>query len=805
MAVVGAPLVMWVVCLGCGLALERVLRVRLHNALLLPLGLCVAIVLIFPGYAAGAGDGLALVLLLGVVLAGLVFAKDGLRGRINPGWPGVAGLAVYVLYMLPVIAYGHWTWSGYDFVNDTAFEMLFASHIKGYGLTLGGIPKSTGREVLEVYLGTAYPLGAQSLLGTLSALTHTEAAVLYQGFIASLAALAAVALATLARGLLSARAAALAGFAAVAANLTYQYALQGGIKEIGLLATLCAGLALGREALSLARPYVGAVLVAVVAAAAMATYNAVALPFMGALVLFLGFGVMLVHGMFPSRRWLGPLLVGVCLAALLAIPSLVSFRTFFEVARAGQGSTGVGATQFGQLLRVLPLSQISGVWLSGEYRLAIASHHAGLLTAIATVVILLAIVPALVWALWTRKPAVPIAVAIVGLVLVIVFPRVSPYSQGKLLAMLSPLVVLGGIVGLLSLSGLAGRLSGGRAARRAVGLLGGAGAAALVLAILASDILAYSHDTVAPTAQIEAMRQTGAHFAGQGPVLWNEFEEYAKYFGGPARVYAPFEAITPVQVQLRVPTAFYGHYFDLDQEQLSFVESYPIIVMRRSPAASRPPANYRLVYENAYYEGWRREAKPEVLEHLPLQQLYDPSELIQCAALGPIVAKAPRGSELVVALAPEISWFAPASDPARSGGWPADPNQAGAVETVTAGHAEGVLEAKHDGVYGVWVQGDFPRKVTVSVDGHAVGSVSGKNTPEQWLQAATLHLKAGKYRVRIVKAAGHRHFGPGEWGLGTIGAVAFQRQLPERLRTLAPSRWRTLCGTEADWVEVVRP
>jgi hypothetical protein len=805
MAVVGAPLVMWVVCLGCGLALERALRVRISNALLLPLGLCVALVLIFPGYAAGAGDALAIVLLLGVALAGLVLARDGLRARINPGWPGVAGLAVYVLYMLPVIAYGHWTWSGYDFVNDTAFEMLFASHIKGYGLTLGSIPESTEREVLAVYLGTAYPLGTQSLLGTLSALTHTEAAVLYQGFISSLAALAAVALATVARGLLSARGAALAGFAAIAANLTYQYALQGGIKEIGLLATLCAGLALGREALSLARPYVGAVLVAVAAAAAMATYNAVALPFMGALVLLLGFGVMLVYGRFPSRRWVGPLLVGVCLAAVLAIPSLISFRTFFEVARAGQGSTGVGATQFGQLLRVLPLSQISGVWLSGEYRLAIASHHAGLLTALASAVILLAIVPAVAWALWTRKPAVPIAVGIAGLVLLIIFPRVSPYSQGKLLAMLSPLVVLGGMVGLLSLRGLVGKLPVGRGGRRAVGVLGGLAAAALTLAILSSDILAYSHDTVAPTAQIEAIRQTGEHFAGQGPVLWNEFEEYAKYFARPAKVYAPFEAITPVQVQLRVPTYFYGHYFDLDQEQLSFVEGYPIVVMRRSPAASRPPANYRLVYENAYYQGWRREVKPEVLEHLPLQQLYSPSESIQCSALAPIVAKAPRGSELVVAVAPEISWFEPASDPQRSGGWPPDPAQAGSVETITAGHAEGVLRAKHEGLYGVWVQGDFPRPVQVSVDGRTVGSVSGKNTPGQWLRAATLRLKAGKYRVRVVKAAGHRHFGPGEWGLGTIGAVAFQRQVPERMRTLALSRWRTLCGTEADWVEVVRP
>ncbi len=799
MAVVGVPVVMWALCLGCGLALERALRVRIANGLLLPLGLCVALALIFPGYAAGAGDALAIPLLLVVVLAGLLFATDGLRARLNPGWAGAAGLAVYVLYMLPVIAYGHWTWSGYDFVNDTAFEMLLASHIKGYGLTLGNIPLTSAQQFLMSYLNSAYPLGTQSLLGTLSGLTHTEVAVLYQGFVSSLAALGAVALATVPRGLLGPRRAALAGFGAMAANLTYQYALQGDVKEIGLLATVCAGLALGREAISLARPYAGAVLMAVVVAAAMATYNAVALAYMGGLVLFLGLGVLLVYRRPPSLRWLGPLLVGLVIAALLSIPSLVTFKTFFEVARYGQGATGVGAAQFGQLLRVLPLSQLSGVWLAGEYRLAIASHHAGLLTTIASVVILLAIVPAVAWALWRRKPGVPIAVGMVGLVLLIVLPRVSPYSQGKLLAMSSPLVVLAGLVGLLSLRALPG------ASGRRLGVLGVGATLAATLAILASDILAYSHDRVAPTAQMEAIRQTGDHFAGRGLVLWNEFQEFAKYFARAAKISVPFETLTPRQVQLRVPSSFYGHYFDLDEELLSFVEEYPIIVTRRSPSASRPPANYKLVYENAYYLGWERTSTPVVLEHLPLQQQFSSSQKIQCAALAPIVAKAPHGAELAVASAPEVSWFAAISDPLHLAGWTPDPNLPGVLETNGSGHAEGLLTVKREGTYAVWVQGDFPRAMQVQIGGHTVGSVSGANTPGQWLQAATLRLRPGRYRARVSSVGGHRHhLGPGEWWPGTLGAVELQRQAPERVSTLALSRWRSLCGREADWVEVVR-
>jgi hypothetical protein len=799
MAVIGVLVVMWAVSLGCGLALERLLRVRLPNALLLPLGLCVSLVLTFPGYVAGAGDGLAITLLVAVALAGLVLARDGLRARLNPGWAGAAGLGVYVLYMLPVIAHGHWTWSGYDFVNDTSFEMLLAEHIKGFGTALGNIHESEAREFLKSYLGVAYPLGTQALLGTFSGLTATPVEVLYQGYIAGLAATGAIALATVTRQLLSARRAALVALVAMSANLTYQYALQGGIKEIGLLATLCAAVALAREALiSLSkRPYTGAALLAVPAAAALATYNAVAVPFLGALVLFLALGVPLLHRTWPSRRWLGPLAANAGITAVLAVPSLLTLQTFFHVARTGEGSTGAGATQFGQLLRPLPLSQISGVWLAGEYRLPIASHHAGLLTALATVAILALLLPGLIWALWRRETGPLLILGTMGLVMAIVYPRVSPYAQGKLLAIASPAVILVALVALAS-------VRGGRR-RRYFSPLALAVGGALALAVLASDLLAYSHDRVAPTGRMEAIRQAGDHFSGQGPVLWNEFEEYAKYFARAAEISDPFETITLEQVRLRSPTPFYGHYFDLDEELFSFLKNYPIIVTRRSPSASRPPADYRLVYQNHYYLGWRRSAHPQVLRHLPEQLHYSPAATVACPALGKFVAHAPAGAKLAVSLTPELAWFEPQSDMQRSSGWSADPNQPGAIIANTPGHAQGVLEVKGGSRYSVWVQGDFPRSVQVYVDGREVGSVSESNTPGQWLQAASLFLSPGRHLVRIVKQPGRQHFGPGEWGIGVIGAVALQQEALERLQTLPLARWRTLCGTRADWVELIRP
>ena len=93
---------------------------------------------------------------------------------------------------------------------------------------------------------------------------------------------------------------------AISANLTYQYALQGGIKEIGLLATVCAAVG-ARTGGDLARsgPTPGPRWSAVGAAAALAIYNAVAVPFLGGAILLLGAGLDRDQTRAPERRWLG--------------------------------------------------------------------------------------------------------------------------------------------------------------------------------------------------------------------------------------------------------------------------------------------------------------------------------------------------------------------------------------------------------------------------------------------------------------------------------------------------------------------
>ena len=68
--------------------------------------------------------------------------------------------------------------------------------------------------------------------------------------------------------------------------------------------------------------------------------------------------------------------------------------------------------------------------------------------------------------------------------------------------------------------------------RRRLGL---AVAATLALTLLASDALAYRVALVAPVDRLQELATIDARFAGRGPLLVNEYEEYTKHYVRRAR------------------------------------------------------------------------------------------------------------------------------------------------------------------------------------------------------------------------------------------------------------------------------
>lgn len=795
-AIAAVPILLWLLACGFGLLAERAAKVKLPNSLLVGLGFCLSVIVALGIYTAGANDDVALPLMAVLAVLGFAVAGRDRFRRLNAGWPMFAALATYLLFNASVIMSGHWTFTGYNLENDSAYELLLVAHLQAHGThaIASNAPISTANTALASYLSTGYPLGSQSLLAVVSGLLGVSGAVAWQGFISTMAAIGATACSTLSGKTMDRRVAALTGFLAVAAALTYQYALQGSIKEVAMVAAVLISLAVSRHALLALRPIAGVTLSAIPLGAILAIYSAAGVPYVGALAAAAVLAIPFVHRVEVRsllQNALRPAAAGIAVLLLCAIPALPTFTSFLNVVNTGYTGSQATAPSLGPLVRPLPLSEISGVWLFGDYRFAVPSGSAGVITTICTVIIFALIAPALLRTVAAREPGPLMGLFSMSLVLAVVLPRAIPYAQAKVLMIASPVVIL---VAAQGLTGFRGR------DWRVLCALAGAG---LGTAVLASDALAYHQFPVAPVTRLLALEEAGRHLGAKGPVLDSEFEQFAKYFALPARIVDGPDAPTPMALALRTPTNEYDHSFDLDEEQLPFVESFPYILVRRAPTSSRPPSNFQPIYSNAYYTLWRRTDEPTVLAHMPLGEKVGAAGKMSCEALRAFVQHAPPKSRLAVALPPQSSGFRLVEAATRSPGWTPSGNSYDEYFTTTPGSATGRIRLVSSGSYTIWVQGDMPRTVSVTLDGRPIGSVNGTDTPGGWLSAGKVTLAAGSYELGVERGGGGIAPGNGSTQ-ASLGAVALLANTPERVIARPLGAWKSLCGKDADWVELTR-
>ena len=785
-----APLLVYVLLLGLGLLADRVSGAEVPDWLLAPLGLGVAIVLVTPLYRAGASGIVATPVLALAAVAGLALARGDLRDRAWQPLALATGAGAYLLYMAPVALSGDLTWAGYNFVNDTAANFVLIDYLEQDGASAPA--ESSGTLQVAGYLATSgYPIGSHAVGAAVRPLTGAPVDAIYQPLLAVMGALTAMSLADIARraGLRPVNAA-VAAVLSVGGVLMYRYAQHGAIKELALTALCAAAAGLGAVAVERRLPVRMVALIAICCLAMVFAYSAAA----GAYALGLGLVVLACALASPARpswrhlRRLGLVTAGIAFVALL--PLLGSTLDFAKVI-TDAFSKSATTNELGHLLRPLPVEEAAGIWLARDYRLGPEAGLYDLNRALVWGTIALAAAGVAV-CVARRRFAPLVLIGAVGLPAAVLAPLVTPYIHGKLLMTLTPAVVL-----LALFAGFT--LVQRRGWQRVAGVLA---VAAVAGGVLASDLYTYRETKLAPTDRMEAMEDAAEHIPGDELWLLNEWEEFGKYFMRSARVTSnELDPPEPYRIRRRVPTTF-GRWFDLDLQKLSYLHRYAGVIIRRSPEASRPPASFRMIYRNRYYEVWQRGPGPRVRVHLPLQSRYRATGTAACGAVARLAGRAAPGDRLVAARPARVAALSPFRAQ-RPGAWKATPSTtAGAVTPAGPGTLRGTITIPAAGRVRVWLHATGGRPYTVSVDGRRVGEVGQINSQGQWLDAGTLRLAQGRHRVEVSRPGASA--APGDAFHGELGPVALQSLEAPELISVAPRNARRLCGRRWDWVELVR-
>src|SRR5215210_467659 len=260
------PLLLAVLCLGCGLAVVRLSGTRRQAALLLPVGFAALVVIGLFATLTAATARLTVPVVLAVAAIGLASSLPRRRPSIDP-WAVGSAVVVFSIFAAPVVFSGEATFAGYIKLDDTATFLAMLDRALEHGRSLEGLAPSSYEAALAFNLHF-YPLGSLLPLATGSVLTGQDAAWLFQPYLAFLGALLALVLYQLAGLIVSSRP--LRATAAVLgsqAALLYGYSLWGGVKELAAAPLVALVAALTGSLLSSQRRRLAVVPLAVAGAA----------------------------------------------------------------------------------------------------------------------------------------------------------------------------------------------------------------------------------------------------------------------------------------------------------------------------------------------------------------------------------------------------------------------------------------------------------------------------------------------------------------------------------------------------------
>jgi hypothetical protein len=802
------PVVLALLCVGAGLLADRCSGGFLPAMLLPTVGAAalIAVSQLFT-YVAPLAP-LTPCAIAAVAVAGFAFASARVRvlarGWRACGWQLLAPALAYLFALAPVLAAGRPSFSSYMTLSDSAIHMMGSDFLMRHGQDYAHLDlRNSYGQYINNYYNTYYPSGSDTLFGASAFLLGLPLIWAFQPFNAFMLATAAGPAWLLMRRVgLDGGWAALAALSATVAALVYGYELIGSIKEItslGMILTLGALVTLHRRWLcgraagaipfalaaaagvsSLGVGFGAWVLAAAVVLAAVMAGDIAAEPQRAILAGVAGGDVAAQPR--PARRALGLIGVGALVIGIAALP------TWAEVSGSLRIAQNIASTANpGNLLEPLRAVQVFGVWVWGSYK----NPPVGGDLTITAVLIAVAVAAAAAGAIRVLRARDYVLAGWIALTLLVWlgFARYgATWVDAKALMLTTPVIAVLAWGGVAALRASIFRLA---APLLALALAGG---------VIASDAMQYHSTNLAPTARYEELASIGERYAGGGPTLFTDFDEYALYelrdldVGGPDFIYSP-PALAGADGGYRDPV-------EPDRLPPGALRSYRLVVSRRDPAAPRPPSAYAPLWRGTYYEVWgRRPGAPAAIAAVRLSGT--PAQ--QCARIGLMAGLAAvRGAHLVAAGSAELVRvsLARAAHPARWG------HLRGGLVMSRPGRLSAVFTVPRAGVWDVWLQGQFMPSVAVDLDGRPLASVGGQldgnSLVPNTVTPLPVWISAGRHRLSIVRRGGFS-LAPGAGGsvvlfsafLTPAGAVQ------QRLHTVAPAAWRSLCGATYEWVEVV--
>ncbi|MGH2913492.1 MAG: hypothetical protein ACRDMX_00730, partial [Solirubrobacteraceae bacterium] len=594
------PLLVLAVSLGCGLLVEWACGRELPGALLVSIGLCLAIIVGSLASNDTFTAGLAMPVTLALAVAGCALRRRRLAALRPEPWAVAAGVGVYAVCAAPVVLSGNATFLGYFVLNDGVFHFSLIHQLLTNGHDLSGLAPSAYSSLLHVYLATSYPTGADVPIGVLRPLIGQDVAWLFQPFQAVIMGLGATALYELLRSAIASRALrALSAFVAGQAGLLYAYYLESSIKEVATTWLITLTVALVFATLRGRLRARAVIALVIVTWAGIEVLDLAIAPWLAPplAVFILAVAWRLRHAVrrVPGRRLAAGVAAAVVVVGGLGALLVHRAETFLTVAQGVLTQQG----DLGNLVAPLSRWQILGIWPVDDFRFPIIAHYRLAFALIG--VEIAAGVLGVIWAVQRRRLAPLLLLVGNAIAVVYLLSRANAYASGKVMMIASLTAVATAMLGPAALLHYGRRIE-------AWGL-----AAAIAFGVLWTTALGYHGASVAPRARLSELSSIDARFKGQGPAFYNLSDEFAAYF---LRDLAPTDPGIGEPAARSTAAMPYGRNpWDPDDLSLSEIEQFRLLVIGNAALASRPPANYRLAYQGRYYDVWRREASPDVLEH----------------------------------------------------------------------------------------------------------------------------------------------------------------------------------------------